>query len=87
MIENLETLVQLSITGTMMETATRLKISQSAVSKRIASLEGYYDRKLVERHGRLRREPLVRAAVRRLLWQVAQPWSVCPGLTCKNSSS
>ena len=35
-----------------METATRLKISQSAVSKRIASLEGYYDRKLVERHGR-----------------------------------
>ena len=52
MIENLETLVQLSATGTMMETATRMKVSQSAVSKRIASLESYYDRKLIERHGR-----------------------------------
>ena len=52
MIENLETLVELSKTGTMMETSTVLKISQSAVSKRIAALERYYDRKLVERHGR-----------------------------------
>lgn len=52
MIENLETLVTLSKTGTMMETATLLKISQSAVSKRIAALERYYERPLIERHGR-----------------------------------
>ncbi|MEZ5558273.1 MAG: LysR family transcriptional regulator [Pseudomonadales bacterium] len=52
MIENLETLVTLSKTGTMMETATVLKVSQSAVSKRIAALERYYDRALIERHGR-----------------------------------
>lgn len=52
MLENLETLVTLSKTGTMMETATVLKVSQSAVSKRIASLERYYDRALIERHGR-----------------------------------
>jgi DNA-binding transcriptional LysR family regulator len=36
----------------MMETSTVLKISQSAVSKRIANLERYYDRHLIERHGR-----------------------------------
>jgi len=52
MLENLETLVTLSKTGTMMETATVLKISQSAVSKRIASLESFYDRPLIEREGR-----------------------------------
>ena len=52
LIEHLETLVALSRTGTMMETATELSISQSAVSKRIASLERYYDRKLIERQGR-----------------------------------
>src|SRR5690606_634841 len=52
MIENLETLVTLSKTGTMLETATVLKISQSAVSKRIAALERFYDRALIERHGR-----------------------------------
>jgi len=52
MLENLETLVTLSKTGTMMETATVLKISQSAVSKRIAALERYYERTLIERQGR-----------------------------------
>lgn len=52
MIENLETLVALYKEGTMMEASTALKISQSAVSKRIANLERYYDRKLIERHGR-----------------------------------
>ncbi len=52
MIENLETLITLSKTGTMMETSTVLKISQSAVSKRIAALERYYGRNLIERHGR-----------------------------------
>ena len=48
-IENLETLVALYKEGTMMEASTALKISQSAVSKRIANLERYYDRKLIER--------------------------------------
>ena len=52
MIENLETLIVLSKTGTMMETGTVLKISQSAVSKRIAALERHYDRPLIERFGR-----------------------------------
>ncbi len=51
-IENLETLITLSKTGTMMETGTVLKISQSAVSKRIAALERHYDRRLIERYGR-----------------------------------
>jgi DNA-binding transcriptional LysR family regulator len=52
MIEHLETLVTLSKTGTMMETSTVLKISQSAVSKRIDTLERHYGRPLIERHGR-----------------------------------
>ncbi|MEM6709292.1 MAG: LysR family transcriptional regulator [Pseudomonadota bacterium] len=52
MLENLETLVTLSKTGTMMAASTELKISQSAVSKRIAALERFYQRDLVERHGR-----------------------------------
>ena len=52
MIENLETLLALSRTGTMMEASTDLRISQSAVSKRIASLEKYYDRKLIQKKGR-----------------------------------
>ncbi len=52
MIENLETLITLSRTGTMMAASTQLKISQSAVSKRIAALERYYRRPLIERHGR-----------------------------------
>ena len=36
----------------MSAVATHLQISQSAVSKRIATLEQYYDRKLIERSGR-----------------------------------
>jgi len=52
MIENLETLLALSRTGTMMEASTDLRISQSAVSKRISTLEKYYDRKLVQKKGR-----------------------------------
>ena len=52
MIENLETLLALSRAGTMMEASTDLRISQSAVSKRIAALEKYYDRKLVQKKGR-----------------------------------
>ena len=52
MIENLETLLALSRTGTMLEAATDLRVSQSAVSKRIATLEKYYDRKLIQKKGR-----------------------------------
>ena len=44
MIENMETLLVLSRTGTMMEASTELRVSQSAVSKRIAALEKYYDK-------------------------------------------
>ena len=52
MIENLETLVVLAKTGTMLEASTELRISQSAVSKRIAVLERYYKRKLIQKKGR-----------------------------------
>ena len=51
MIENLETLLTLARTGTMMEASTELRISQSAVSKRISTLERYYDRKLIQKKG------------------------------------
>ena len=52
MIENLETLLTLARAGTMMETSTELRITQSAVSKRISSLERYYGRKLIQKKGR-----------------------------------
>lgn len=52
MIENLETLLTLARTGTMLEASTELRITQSAVSKRISSLERYYDRKLIQKKGR-----------------------------------
>jgi len=51
-IENLETLLALARNGTMLEAATELRISQSAVSKRIAALEKFYDRKLIQKKGR-----------------------------------
>lgn len=52
MIENFETLATLAKTGTMVATATLLKVSQSAVSKRIDALERQYGRRLIERQGR-----------------------------------
>ena len=52
MIENLETLQALARTGTMMEASTELRITQSAVSKRISSLERHYSRKLIQKKGR-----------------------------------
>ena len=52
MIENLETLLTLARAGTMMEASTELRITQSAVSKRISALERYYDRKLIQKKGR-----------------------------------
>ena len=52
MLENLETLIVLHRQGTMAKASTVLRVSQSAVSKRIASVEAYYGKKLVERSGR-----------------------------------
>ena len=52
MIENLETLLTLARTGTMIEASTELRITQSAVSKRISMLERYYDRRLIQKKGR-----------------------------------
>ncbi|MFT5693434.1 MAG: DNA-binding transcriptional LysR family regulator, partial [Oceanicoccus sp.] len=52
MIENLKTLVALSRFRTMSEVATHLRVSQSTVSKRIVSLEKYYNRKLIQKVGR-----------------------------------
>ena len=52
MIQNLETLLTLARSGTMMEASTELRITQSAVSKRISTLERYYNRKLIQKKGR-----------------------------------
>ena len=52
MFDNLQALVALSETGTMSSAATRLRVSQSAVSKRIKSLEDSLGKDLVERDGR-----------------------------------
>ena len=49
MIENLETLLTLARVGTMMAASTELRITQSAVSKRIFTLERYYGRKLIQK--------------------------------------
>jgi DNA-binding transcriptional LysR family regulator len=52
MIEQLEALAALAREGTMGKAGARLRISQSAVSKRIATLEGHLRRKLIEPQGR-----------------------------------
>ncbi len=52
MIANIETLSALSEWGTMTRAATHLRITQSAVSKRIASLEASTGHHLIERVGR-----------------------------------
>ena len=52
MIDNLEALVALAECGTMSRAALRLSITQSAVSKRIANLQGQLGKPLVERSGR-----------------------------------
>ena len=52
MIANLETLSALSELGTMTKAATRLRITQSAVSKRITALEASTSHRLIERVGR-----------------------------------
>jgi len=52
MLDNLKTLVALNKFHTMSETATALGITQSAVSKRIATLERELQKELVEHIGR-----------------------------------
>ncbi|CAM2067726.1 LysR family transcriptional regulator [Sulfidibacter corallicola] len=52
MFSNLEALFALAETGTMSKAAVRLHVSQSAVSKRIATLERDLGQKLVEPEGR-----------------------------------
>ena len=52
MLAALETLIVLAELGTMQRTATRLRITQSAVSKRIATLEQDLGTSLVEPVGR-----------------------------------
>ena len=52
MIANLEALIALAEVGTMTRAATALRITQSAVSKRIAALEARLGLPLVEPDGR-----------------------------------
>jgi DNA-binding transcriptional LysR family regulator len=52
LIDDLEALAALAEAGTMTRAATRLRLTQSAVSKRIASLEEGLGRSLVEPDGR-----------------------------------
>jgi DNA-binding transcriptional LysR family regulator len=52
MLENLETLINLSKWGTMTRTSVEMRLTQSAVSKRIAQLESYYGQNLIEKKGR-----------------------------------
>jgi len=52
MIDKLEALAALHATGTMGQAATSLRLTQSAVSKRIAALEAEVSTPLLERDGR-----------------------------------
>jgi len=52
MLDYIDTLATLAEAGTMTRAATRLRLTQSSVSKRIAALEREVGRKLVEAQGR-----------------------------------
>ncbi len=52
MLSYIEALEALAATGTMLKAATRLRLTQSAVSKRIASLEAKLGASLIEKTGR-----------------------------------
>lgn len=52
MLSYIEALEALAASGTMLKAATRLRLSQSAVSKRIASLEAKLGTSLIEKNGR-----------------------------------
>lgn len=84
MIEKLDALAALHATGTMAQAAVRLRITQSAVSKRIAALEAEVGQALITRQGRRvrltqRAERLLRearpllASLREVLTAEAEP--------------
>lgn len=52
MLHQLEALLAFARTGTVTAAATELRVTQSAVSKRIATLEGLLQRRLIEPDGR-----------------------------------
>ena len=52
MIEGLEALIALERTGTLSEAAAQLRITQSAVSKRLQALQNDFNYKLIEPDGR-----------------------------------
>ena len=53
MLDHLEALEALEKYKTITAAGTALRLTQSAVSKRLASLETYYGKKLIEKRGRL----------------------------------
>ncbi|HVP28075.1 MAG TPA: LysR family transcriptional regulator [Myxococcota bacterium] len=66
MLAPLEALLAVQELGTMTRAATRLRISQSAVSKRVAALEHEVGARLLEREGRrVRLTPFAEALVER----------------------
>ncbi len=52
MLNNLEALISLHKFGSMNKAALDLRLSQSAISKRISNLENFYQKKLIEKSGR-----------------------------------
>ncbi len=52
MIESIEAFLTLVQKETMSAAAIHLRVTQSAISKRIATLEGQLNKKLIEKHGR-----------------------------------
>lgn len=52
MIGNIETLLALHQQGTMLKASSLLRVSQSTVSKRIATLEQYLNKRLISKSGR-----------------------------------
>ncbi|XEI31370.1 LysR family transcriptional regulator [Aeromonas veronii] len=73
LLEGLETLSLLASEGTMAKVASRLYISQSAVSKRIAQLEQRLGKKLIEPEGRqIRLTPQARELLERVAPSLAE---------------
>ncbi|ATL92644.1 LysR family transcriptional regulator [Aeromonas sp. CU5] len=73
LLEGLETLSLLASEGTMAKVASRLYISQSAVSKRIAQLELRLGKKLIEPDGRqIRLTPQAQELLERLAPSLAE---------------
>ncbi len=83
MYEGLQTLIALSDAGTMTRTALQMRVSQSTISKRIASLEAEVGEPLVEPEGRrVRLTPRARELVSRatpLLQELRTVLAAAPG--------